>query len=52
MKVLDIIKERRSVRDFTDEDVSDEEIETVIDAARWGPILGKYPVLGLRNNKG
>lgn len=37
MKVLDIIKERRSVRDFTDEDVSDEEIETVIDAARWAP---------------
>lgn len=37
MKVLDIINDRRSVRDFTDEDVSNEEIETVMEAARWAP---------------
>ncbi len=36
-KVLESIKERRSVRSFTDEDVSEEKIEKVLEAARWAP---------------
>ena len=37
MNIIDIIKSRRSVRKFTPEAVSDELIETVLDAGRWAP---------------
>jgi len=35
--LLEIIKERRSVREFTNEKVSDEDIRLLIDAARYAP---------------
>lgn len=35
--VLDVIKERRSIRDYKDEDLSDENIETLLEAARYAP---------------
>ena len=40
MDVFKAIKNRRSIRAFTDEPVTDEEIEKLIDAARWAPSAG------------
>lgn len=40
MDVFEAIKSRRSVRAFTREDVSEEEVEKLIDAARWAPSAG------------
>jgi len=37
MEVMQAIKERRSVRRYKPEPVSDEAIDTVLDAARWSP---------------
>jgi nitroreductase len=37
MSILKTIKERRSIRKFKAEDLSDKEIEALIDAARWAP---------------
>ncbi len=37
MDVLEAIRERRSVRRFTDEPVSPEDLEKVLEAARWAP---------------
>ncbi|MFW6038501.1 MAG: nitroreductase family protein [Candidatus Saliniplasma sp.] len=36
-EVLDVIKERRSIRDFKDEDLSKEQVTTLLEAARWAP---------------
>ncbi len=36
-EVVEAIRERRSVYSFTDEDVSDEELETILEAGRWAP---------------
>jgi nitroreductase len=38
--LFEAIKSRRSVRAFTREDVSKEEVEKLIDAARWAPSAG------------
>ncbi|MFW6083490.1 MAG: nitroreductase family protein [Thermoplasmatota archaeon] len=44
MKLIDAIKKRRSIRKFTDEDISQEEIKELIQAARWAPSGGNlYP---------
>ncbi len=40
MDILDIIKQRRSVRDFTDREVADETIAELIEAVRWAPSAG------------
>jgi len=40
LEVFKAIKERRSVRAFTPEMVSEEEIMKIIDAARWAPSAG------------
>ncbi len=43
MELLDVfeaIRNRRSIRAFTGEDVSEEEVERLIDAARWAPSAG------------
>lgn len=40
MEVLEAIKGRRSIRAFTDELVSEEEVKTLIDAARHAPSAG------------
>ncbi len=37
MEVMQAIKERRSVRKYKPEPISDEAIDTVLDAARWSP---------------
>ena len=37
MNIIDIIKSRRSVRKFTAEPVSDELMETILEAGRWAP---------------
>lgn len=37
METIEAIRTRRSVRGFTDEDISDEIIEQVLDAGRWAP---------------
>ena len=34
---LELVKTRRSIRAFTDEPVTDEQVQKVIDAARWAP---------------
>jgi nitroreductase len=38
--VLEAIKERRSIRAYTDEEVSEEYVERLIEAARWAPSAG------------
>jgi nitroreductase len=40
MDVLDAIRGRRSIRAFKSKDVSNSIVETLIDAARWGPSAG------------
>lgn len=40
MDVFEAIKSRRSVRAFTDQPVSREEVEKLIDMARWAPSAG------------
>lgn len=40
MDVLEAIKGRRSIRTFTDQPVSEEEVKTLIDAARHAPSAG------------
>ena len=40
MGVLEAIKERRSIRAYTDEKVSEEDVERLIEAARWAPSAG------------
>ena len=37
LNIIDIIKSRRSVRKFNSEPVSEELIETVLEAGRWAP---------------
>jgi nitroreductase len=40
LDVIEAIKERRSVRAYTGEDVSDKHVEMLINAARWAPSAG------------
>jgi len=40
LDVFEAIKTRRSIRAFTREEISDEEIEKILDAARWAPSAG------------
>ena len=40
MDVFEAIKNRRSVRAFSNQPVSDKEVEKLIDAARWAPSAG------------
>jgi len=40
LDVFEAIKERRSVRAYTGEEVSDEDVERLIEAARWAPSAG------------
>jgi nitroreductase len=40
MSVLEIIRSRRSVRDFVDRQVPEEDIEALIEALRWAPSAG------------
>lgn len=40
MEVLEAIKGRRSIRAFKNQDISDEVVEILIDAARWAPSAG------------
>jgi nitroreductase len=37
MDVIEAIKSRRSVREFTDDNVDDKALEKIIDAGRWAP---------------
>ena len=40
MNILDVIKNRRSVRDFTDQKIPEGAINVLIDALRWAPSAG------------
>ncbi len=40
MSILDIIKGRRSVRDFKDAEIPEEAVEALIEAIRWAPSAG------------
>ncbi|MCJ7619893.1 MAG: nitroreductase family protein, partial [Anaerolineae bacterium] len=35
--VLEVIKKRRTVRSFTDEEVSDEQVDTILEMAMYAP---------------
>lgn len=37
MNIIDTIKSRRSIRKFTSEPVSEELVETILEAGRWAP---------------
>jgi nitroreductase len=37
MDIHKIIKSRRSIRNFTDKKVTDEDLDTILEAARWAP---------------
>jgi len=47
LDVLEAINERRSIRAFTDEKVSEKDVERLIDAARWAPSAGNTQPLEL-----
>jgi nitroreductase len=40
LDVLEAIKKRRSIRAYTTKEVSDEDVERLIEAARWAPSAG------------
>jgi nitroreductase len=40
MNILDIIKTRRSVREFKDQDIPEKAIDVLIEALRWAPSAG------------
>jgi len=40
MTVFDAIKDRRSIRDFKDQDLPEKVIDTLIEAIRWAPSAG------------
>jgi nitroreductase len=40
LDVFEAIRKRRSIRAYTKEDVSEDEVEKLIDAARWAPSAG------------
>ena len=40
LDVFGAIKERRSIRAYTDEKVSEKDVEQLIEAARWAPSAG------------
>jgi len=40
MDVFEAIKERRSIRKFTNHEISTEQVERLIEAARWAPSAG------------
>lgn len=41
MEILDIIKHRRTIRNFKDEDVSDEDLRKILEAGNSAPCAGK-----------
>ena len=47
MDVLEVIKKRRSIRAYTEEKVSEENIERLVEAARWAPSAGNTQPLEL-----
>jgi len=40
MTILDVIKNRRSIRDFRDQDIHETAVEALIEAIRWAPSAG------------
>lgn len=53
-EVIDTILSRRSIRKYTEEPVSDEDIRTILDAGRWAPSgLNNQPwkFIVIRNNE-
>jgi nitroreductase len=40
MNILDVIKHRRSVRDFTDRKIPESAIDVLVEALRWAPSAG------------
>ncbi len=40
MTIFDAIKNRRSIRDFKDQDIPEEVVDTLIEAIRWAPSAG------------
>jgi len=40
MDIFEIIKKRRCIRKFEKKDISDKEIETILEAATWAPSAG------------
>jgi len=40
MTILDAIKNRRSIRDFRDQDIQETAVEALIEAIRWAPSAG------------
>ncbi len=40
MTILDSIKNRRSIRDFTEQTIPDEAVDVLIEAVRWAPSAG------------
>ncbi len=37
MDVMDVIRDRRSIRKYTDQSVSDEVLEQILEAGLWAP---------------
>ena len=40
MTILDAIKNRRSIRDFTEQDIHENAVDALIEAIRWAPSAG------------
>ncbi len=53
MNIMEAIRERRSIRRFTDEYVSDEQVRQLLDAVRWAPSWANsqcWEVIVVRDN--
>ncbi|MHA1974506.1 MAG: nitroreductase family protein, partial [Candidatus Hodarchaeales archaeon] len=45
MELLELIKKRRSVRSYKNDKIAENDIETLLEAARWAPSAGnRQPV--------
>ena len=56
MELIDIIKKRRSIREYLQKEVSWDQVSEVLDAARWAPAAGnvqsyKFVVVGEKDKK-
>ena len=50
MTISNAIMQRKSIRSYTDQPVSDEDLATIIEAGRWAPNAGPYNISVIRNS--
>ncbi|MCL5735089.1 MAG: nitroreductase family protein [Actinobacteria bacterium] len=49
MSIAEAIMKRKSIRSYTAQDVSDDDLKTIIEAGRWAPNAGPYTISVIRS---